>query len=231
MSESQPDEAVSRWRCAAWPFRRRHCPGHGGPPHGAGCPGSSASPHSRHNSAKQLLQLSRTSCSMASGVVRRLVSHRVVRLVDRDKKAGVKGCGVTRAAGRDFHDPVGVDQGVSDVPRGLYRYAEACGYGAQRPGDVSAVATLVIPCPKRDLALAREMRSDLTMQRLLVALLLRRTLRLHGQEGIGPLLLELPQHRPLVVPGCGDPGLAVAVRLLRRSPSHPKPTHIACSRQ
>jgi hypothetical protein len=32
-----------------------------------------------------MLQRSRTSCNMASGVVRRLVSHRLVRLVDRDK--------------------------------------------------------------------------------------------------------------------------------------------------
>jgi hypothetical protein len=33
-----------RCRCAAWPSRRRHCPGSGGRPHGAGCHGSSASP-------------------------------------------------------------------------------------------------------------------------------------------------------------------------------------------
>jgi hypothetical protein len=43
--------------------------------------------------------------------------------------AGVKGCGVTGAAGRDFHDPVGADPGLSDVLSGLNRYAEACGYG------------------------------------------------------------------------------------------------------
>ena len=114
----------------------------------------------------------------------------------------MKGCGVTGAAGRDFHDPVGAYPGLSDVLRGLYRYAEACGYGAQHPGDFAAVANLVIPCSKRDLALALELRSDLTMQRLLVALLLRRSLRLHSHEVVGPLLLELPQHRPRVVP-CG----------------------------
>jgi hypothetical protein len=32
---------------------------------------------------------------------------------------GMKGCGVTGAAGRDFHDPVGADPGLSDVLRGL----------------------------------------------------------------------------------------------------------------
>lgn len=60
------------------------------------------------------------------------------------------------------------------------------------------------------------------MQRLLVALLLRRSLRFHGQQDIGPLLLELPHHRPLVVPGGDLAALAVAVRLLRRSTPRPK---------
>ncbi len=46
--------------------------------------------------------------------------------------------------------------------RGLYRYAAACGYGAQHPGDVAAVANLVIPCHKRERSLALELRSDLT---------------------------------------------------------------------
>ena len=91
---------------------------------------------------------------------------------------GLKGLAVAAAAGRDFHDPAGADPGLSDVLWSLL--------GAQRPGDVAAVANLVIPCPKRDLALALELRSDLTMQRLLVAL--------HGQQEVGPLLLELPKN-------------------------------------
>ena len=87
--------------------------------------------------------------------------------------AGVKGCGATGAAGRDVHDPVGADPCLSDVLRGLL--------GAQRSGDFAAVAKLVIPCPKTDRALALELGSDLTMQRLLVGL--------DGQQEVGPLLL------------------------------------------
>ncbi len=68
--------------------------------------------------------------------------------------------------------------------RGLYRYAEACGWGAQRPADVATVANLMIPCPKTHLTLALELRSDLTIQSLLVDR--------HGQEEVGRLLLELP---------------------------------------
>ena len=115
---------------------------------------------------------------MASGVVRRLVSHRVVRLVDRDILVARKVV-VSRVALAVDHDSVGADPGISDVLRGLL-----C---AQRPGYVAAVAILVIPCPKRDLALALERRSDLTMQRLQVAL--------HGQQDVGSQLLELTKNR------------------------------------
>ncbi len=59
-------------------------------------------------------------------------------------------------------------------------------FGAKRPGDVAAVANLMIRCHKRDVPLSLELRSDLTMQRLLVAL--------DGQEEVGPLLLELPKN-------------------------------------
>lgn len=55
--------------------------------------------------------------------------------------------------------------------------------GARDPGDVAAVANLVIRCHKRDLAL--ELAADLEMQRLLVGLLLRRSLRLDGQQEVG----------------------------------------------
>ncbi len=64
--------------------------------------------------------------------------------------ASVKRYGVTGAAGRDFHDPGGADPGFSDLLSGLCRYAIACGFGAQRLGDVAAMANLVIPCPKRE---------------------------------------------------------------------------------
>jgi hypothetical protein len=77
----------------------------------------------------------------------------------------VKNCGVTGAAGYDFHDPVGADPGLSDVLRGLL--------GAQRPDYVAAVANLVIPTSNRNFALALELRSDLTIQRILIVL--------HGQ--------------------------------------------------
>ena len=62
---------------------------------------------------------------------------------------------VTDAAGRDFHDPAGADPGLTDVLWSLF--------GAQRPGDVAAVADLVIRCHKRDVPLSLELRSDLTM--------------------------------------------------------------------
>ena len=66
---------------------------------------------------------------------------------------------VTGAIGRDFHDRAGADPGRTDVLWSLYRYAEACGYGAQRPGDVATVADLVIRCHKRDVPLSLELRS------------------------------------------------------------------------
>ena len=57
------------------------------------------------------------------------------------------------------------------------------GFGAQRPGDVAAVADLMIRCHERDLALPLELAADLAVERLLVTL--------NGQEEVGPLLLEL----------------------------------------
>jgi hypothetical protein len=58
--------------------------------------------------------------------------------------------------------------------------------GAQPPGDVAAVADLVIRCHKRDVKLALELAEDLMMQRLLVGL--------DRQEEVGSLLLELPKN-------------------------------------
>ncbi len=97
----------------------------------------------------------------------------------RQKQVGsLKRAAVTGAADPVFHDPAGADPDLADVLWSLF--------GAQRPGDVAAGANLVILCHKRDLALSLELRSDLTMQRLLVAF--------HGQQEVGPLLLELPKN-------------------------------------
>ena len=90
----------------------------------------------------------------------------------------LKGLAVAAAAGCDFHDPAGADPGLSDVLWSLF--------GAQPPGDVAAVADLVIRCHKRDVTLALELAEDLTMQRLLVGF--------DGQEEVDPLLLELPKN-------------------------------------
>ena len=57
---------------------------------------------------------------------------------------------------------------------------------AQRPGDVPAVADLMIRCHERDLALPLELAADLAVERLLVPF--------NGQEEVGPLLLELPKN-------------------------------------
>ena len=92
--------------------------------------------------------------------------------------AGLKRLAVTGAAGRDFHDPAGADPGLADVLWSLF--------GAQRPGDVAAVALLVIRCDKRDVPLSLELRSDLAVERLLIGL--------DRQEEVGPLLLELPKN-------------------------------------
>ena len=90
----------------------------------------------------------------------------------------LKGLAVTGAIGGHLHDPAGANPGLTDVLWSLF--------GTQRPGDVATVADLVIRCHKRDVTLSLELRSDLTMQRLLVAL--------DGQEEVGPLLLELPKN-------------------------------------
>ena len=90
---------------------------------------------------------------------------------------GLKRPAATSASGRDFHDPAGADPGLADVLWSLF--------GAQRPGDVAAVANLVNVRHERYVPLSLELTSDLTMQRLLVAF--------HGQQEVGSLLLELPK--------------------------------------
>lgn len=96
----------------------------------------------------------------------------------QEQVGGVKRLAVTCAAGCDFHDPAGADPDLADVLWSLL--------GAQRPGDIAAVANLVIRCHERDSALALELAADLAVQRLLVGF--------HGQEEVGPLLLELPKN-------------------------------------
>ncbi len=53
------------------------------------------------------------------------------------------------------------------------------------------MADLVIRCCEGDVPLALELALDLAMQRFLVGLLLRRSLRLDRQEEVAPMLLEL----------------------------------------
>jgi hypothetical protein len=127
---------------------------------------------------------------------------------------GLKWLAITTAGGHHLHDLAGADPVLADVLR--------CLFCSQHPGDVAAMADLVIPCHERDPALSLELAADLAVERLLVSLLLRRSLRLHRQEEVGPLLLELPQNRPLMVFAGGVAGLAVAIRLVRSSTPHPK---------
>ena len=95
-----------------------------------------------------------------------------------EKVGGTEGLAVTRASGAYLHDPAGADPFRSDVLRRLF--------GPQRPGDLAAVALLVIRCHERDLALPLELAEDPAVQGLLVGL--------DGQEEVGPLLLELPKN-------------------------------------
>ena len=74
-----------------------------------------------------------------------------------------------------LHNPTGAAPGLTDVLR--------CRFGAERPGDVAAVADLMIRCHQRDVAFPLKLASDLAMQCLLVGF--------HRQEEVGPLLGEL----------------------------------------
>jgi hypothetical protein len=84
----------------------------------------------------------------------------------------VRGFERLAAAGADrghLHDPAGAASSLADVLR--------CMFGAERPGDVAAVAFLVVRCLNRDLELSVELAADLAMQCLLVPL--------NGQEEVG----------------------------------------------
>jgi len=91
---------------------------------------------------------------------------------------GPKGLAVAAAGGRHLHDPARTDPGLADVLRGFF--------GPQSPGDVAAMADLVIHCHERDLAISLQLAADLAVKRFLV--------RLDRQEEVGPLLLELPKN-------------------------------------
>jgi len=96
-----------------------------------------------------------------------------------DKEVGgPKGLAVAAAGGRHLHDLAGADPSLADVLRRLL--------GPQRPGDIAAMADLMIRCLKRDVPLSLELAVDLAAERLLV--------RFHCQEEVGPLLLELPKN-------------------------------------
>jgi len=90
----------------------------------------------------------------------------------------LKRLAVTDAIGGHLHDPAGADPGLANVLRCLFR--------PQYPGDVAAVANLVIRCHKWDVTLSLELALDLAVQRLLIGF--------HCQQEVGPLLLELPKN-------------------------------------
>ena len=89
---------------------------------------------------------------------------------------GLEWLAVAAACCHDFNDPARAEPLLADVVWRLF--------GSQRPGDVSTMADLVIRCQERDLAFSFELTQDLAMQRPLVGLLLRRSLRLDGQEEV-----------------------------------------------
>jgi hypothetical protein len=82
---------------------------------------------------------------------------------------------IAAADGGHFDDPAGADLGLGDV---LW-----CLVGAQRLGECTALADLVIACHKRDLAFSMDLAADLAAEGLLVCL--------NRQEEVGSLLLEL----------------------------------------
>jgi hypothetical protein len=87
------------------------------------------------------------------------------------------------ASGGHLNDPAGAYPGIPDVLRRLIF--------PQRPGDDPPVAFLVIDCHESDLVFPMELAANLLVEGLLVGSLLRGRLRLHRQEEVGPLLMEL----------------------------------------
>ena len=91
---------------------------------------------------------------------------------------GLERLAVTAAAGDQFNHP--------GRPWPVHLDVLRCLLGPQRPGDVTAVADLVMRCSKRDLALSLELGIDLPDERFLVGL--------GAQQEVGPLLRELPKN-------------------------------------
>jgi len=88
-----------------------------------------------------------------------------------------KGLAVAAAGGRDFHDPACADPSLADV--------FWCLLGTQCPGDVVAMADLMIRCLKRDVPLSLKLAVDLAAEPLLVCF--------HCQQEVGSLHFELPK--------------------------------------
>ena len=86
----------------------------------------------------------------------------------------LKRSAVSGAGSGHLHDPAGANPALADVLR--------CLLCPQSPGDVAAMADLLIRCHKRDRALSLELAGNLTVQDPLIGF--------HGQEEVGPLLLE-----------------------------------------
>ena len=88
---------------------------------------------------------------------------------------GLERLALTGAAGDQFNHPGRPWPGRLDGLWGLF--------GPHRPGDLTAVADLVMRCGERDLTLSLELPADLPLEGLLVAF--------DAQEEVGPLLREL----------------------------------------
>ena len=91
---------------------------------------------------------------------------------------GFERLAVTAAAGQQLNDPGATRPVGFDVLR--------CLLGPQRPGDLAAVADLVMRCSKGDLALPLELGVDLPEEGFLVDL--------GAQQEAGPLLRELSKN-------------------------------------
>ena len=88
---------------------------------------------------------------------------------------GLERLAITAAAGQQLNDPGATRPGGLDVLR--------CLLGPHRPGDLTAVADLVMRCGERGLTLPLELPADLPLEGLLIAF--------DAQEEVGPLLREL----------------------------------------
>jgi len=91
---------------------------------------------------------------------------------------GLKRSAVSGAGSGHLHNPAGANQALADVCR--------CLLCPQRPGDVPAMAELLIRCHKRDRALSLELGTNVADQCLLVGF--------HRHQEVGPLLPELPNN-------------------------------------